>query len=398
MATNTKWRDIVLLISMDAKITTQSHPTEKKQRINRTTHTVFPRNKGCDGHEFTGALIDFQLSGRFLSLSRSKKVNEFLRVANIWNSGYSMGETIVISVKLHDHDEFLSYLVKDTRRIYSKNKFNEKIKYGNLTLKIEIRDDGRGRYSVSETRKKGAPSYREVLEAALESRKQLLKSKEVRRKFEIHRIVTEDAISYVIARLGISVDYKNIFDRKPVYEEVTFENYYVSTDVDYKSITTNDNETEISEIWARMKDSEKYRYHHSPMSCSQYLENRENGVIYRFSDHWGACASCYWTLDGEAGMVIAIGQAELGDFQKRTPMEWVRLINDEGIRSALKENAEDIQKIELLLNNYEFQGNARQSFERLHLLFNIVNDAMNSRDISMIIEACSAVNDYIRSF
>ena len=73
------------------------------------------------------------------------------------------------------------------------------------------------------------------------------------------------------------------------------------------------------------------------------------------------------------------------------------MISNEGFQTALEVSVKDMQKIENLLSNYQFQGNARQCFEKLKHLCSKVNDAMNIRDISMITVAIAAVNDYIRS-
>lgn len=46
----------------------------------------------------------------------------------------------------------------------------------------------------------------------------------------------------------------------------------------------------------KMKESGKYEYTHSPKSSSEYLVDKENGVVYRIADHWGKCASCDWYI------------------------------------------------------------------------------------------------------
>jgi len=111
---------------------------------------------------------------------------------------------------------------------------------------------------------------------------------------------------------------------------VTFDNFFESTKVQWKnvgaSIPLEAWNTDISK-----RGEVKYSPYKS--SNSRYVIDRENGKIYRYSDHWGNVGSCVWPIDSEhqfpeesraaaekAGARPAtIGVADISDF-KRLPL------------------------------------------------------------------------------
>jgi len=65
-----------------------------------------------------------------------------------------------------------------------------------------------------------------------------------------------------------------------------------------------------------MKNSGKFEYTESPKSSSKYLVDRVNGDIYRFSDHWGRCATCYWDLIGSKKYEYGIAVCNIKEFER----------------------------------------------------------------------------------
>lgn len=66
-----------------------------------------------------------------------------------------------------------------------------------------------------------------------------------------------------------------------------------------------------------MKESGKYQWHKSPKSSSEYLIDKKNGDIYRFSNHWGIVASCIWDIDGKNNSVWDIAKSNVRDFERK---------------------------------------------------------------------------------
>jgi hypothetical protein len=74
----------------------------------------------------------------------------------------------------------------------------------------------------------------------------------------------------------------------------------------------------------RLKHSlgDEVTYTYKSKSGSEYFSTK-NGDMYRLSDHWGAAASCEWTLDGTGELRMSVmtngpfqmGVANLKDFQ-----------------------------------------------------------------------------------
>jgi hypothetical protein len=101
------------------------------------------------------------------------------------------------------------------------------------------------------------------------------------------------------------------------YGKVDADNYYVATDANFGEIASGDYK-KVQGEWDKMKESGKYEWHQSPYSLSEYLIDKGNWDVYRFSDHWGKVASCEWTLNGEAKQNhFAIGKANLKDFTRK---------------------------------------------------------------------------------
>ena len=68
-------------------------------------------------------------------------------------------------------------------------------------------------------------------------------------------------------------------------------------------------------FWEGLKSDKDLKWHHSPLSNSEYLVNHHTGDIYRFSDHWGKVASCEWSLNDEPTEGWSIGVANIQSFK-----------------------------------------------------------------------------------
>ena len=88
--------------------------------------------------------------------------------------------------------------------------------------------------------------------------------------------------------------YSGLTPKEALGEKVATSNYYLNTDATFTALTQTSKEAD--KMFNEMVDSGKFEYTPSPKSSSQYLVDKKNGIIYRYSDHWGKCASCYWDL------------------------------------------------------------------------------------------------------
>jgi hypothetical protein len=109
---------------------------------------------------------------------------------------------------------------------------------------------------------------------------------------------------------------------RDLYPEINIDNYQTCTKVDFKEIKSECEN--IHEGWGRLKYSlsDDIIYSYKSKSGSKYFSTK-NGNMYRLSDHWGAIASCEWTLDGTGELRMSvmtdgplqIGVANLKDFR-----------------------------------------------------------------------------------
>lgn len=104
---------------------------------------------------------------------------------------------------------------------------------------------------------------------------------------------------------------------------VTIDDYFLDTETNFHSIANiiynknGSNVLELDKIWEDMKNSGEYIFKKSPKSNSEYLINKNNGDIYRYSDHWGRVASCRWTLDDYYGGDVSIAKSNIKNFNRR---------------------------------------------------------------------------------
>ena len=99
-------------------------------------------------------------------------------------------------------------------------------------------------------------------------------------------------------------------------------NFQKSTKVDFKAVEQNPAHENIYETWGRLKHENTLTYAYASKTKSQYFIDDKNN-LYRFSNHWGAVASCEWTREGKGQLAMSIfesgdweiGVANLKDFE-----------------------------------------------------------------------------------
>ena len=104
---------------------------------------------------------------------------------------------------------------------------------------------------------------------------------------------------------------KYIHYRK-LYQFIDHTNFHIATKVDYTKFTKKNKG--ILKLWEQIKRENKIILSYKSTSGSKYLITEE-GDVYRLSDHWGAIASCEWTLEGEGCLkqsVFLIGPLSIG--------------------------------------------------------------------------------------
>jgi len=112
---------------------------------------------------------------------------------------------------------------------------------------------------------------------------------------------------------------------RDLFSEINRTNFHICTKVDFKAIKKSPEHKDIHETWGRLKNNlphDNYYKTRKSTSKSEYIID-ENDNVYRFSDHWGAVASCEWTLEGQGQLMMSvfengdweIGVAKLNDFK-----------------------------------------------------------------------------------
>jgi hypothetical protein len=113
---------------------------------------------------------------------------------------------------------------------------------------------------------------------------------------------------------------KNIHYRD-LHTEIDWRNFQICTKADFKEIKKVPYYP-LSWTWNELKEQHKAFYYHKSKTDSEYVISPQ-GKVYRYSNHWGAVASCEWTLDGTGQLAMSIhesgpwqiGVADLKDFE-----------------------------------------------------------------------------------
>ena len=98
----------------------------------------------------------------------------------------------------------------------------------------------------------------------------------------------------------------NTVSYREVKKEVDLSDFYEATSAEFTKIPSDKS---FFSFWEDLK------WHHSPLSNSEYLVNHHTGDIYRFSDHWGKVASCEWSMNDDPTEGWSIGVANIQSFK-----------------------------------------------------------------------------------
>ena len=104
----------------------------------------------------------------------------------------------------------------------------------------------------------------------------------------------------------------NTVSYREVKKEVDLSDFYEATSAEFTKISSDKS---VFSFWEGLKSDKDLKWHHSPLSNSEYLVNHYTGDIYRFSDHWGKVASCEWSLNDDSTEGWSIGVANIQSFK-----------------------------------------------------------------------------------
>lgn len=104
----------------------------------------------------------------------------------------------------------------------------------------------------------------------------------------------------------------NTVSYREVKKDVDLSDFYEATSAEFTKLSSDKS---VFSFWEGLKSDKDLKWHHSPLSNSEYLVNHHTGDIYRFSDHWGKVASCEWSLNDEPTEGWSIGVANIQSFK-----------------------------------------------------------------------------------
>ena len=99
---------------------------------------------------------------------------------------------------------------------------------------------------------------------------------------------------------------------REVKKEVDLSDFYEATSAEFTKLSSDKS---VFSFWEGLKSDKDLKWHHSPLSNSEYLVNHHTGDIYRFSDHWGKVASCEWSLNDVLTEGWSVGVANIRSFK-----------------------------------------------------------------------------------
>lgn len=120
-----------------------------------------------------------------------------------------------------------------------------------------------------------------------------------------------------------SIQGQKMVHYRDIYKEIDHTNFQISTKADFQRIKKKNKG--VLKLWEQIKresiENKNLQGFYNSRSGSQYIITKD-GFIYRLADHWGAVASCEWTIEGEGNLKqsvfetgpLKIGKAHLNDF------------------------------------------------------------------------------------
>ena len=336
-----------------------------------------------------------------LDIMKRKNVKEFINAASNWRSGYSMGETVSVIVKKEDGTS-QEYVIKDSRKKYSVKKYNINIKYGRLSLTIIEREGRRSLYKINEVIKSGHQAYKDYIQDYRKRKTEHLKAQRITNDFEKRFLINNETKSLAFEKLNLWIPSSyDIIDVVPVYrvEHPTMKDYFNNTKVSFHIVDMGE-PNQIKAKWKEMKSTTKLSYHRSPFSCSEYLEDEETGTVYRYSDHWGLCASCEWTINGKSEYIDAIGMAALSEFERTVRCGTTNKIDMENVNVCVEKLMvnETILSDFLTAPKYAFYDDTKAIFEKLIDHFHGIVEQIGNKEYEQAAERCKDCRKYIEEY
>lgn len=117
-----------------------------------------------------------------------------------------------------------------------------------------------------------------------------------------------------------------------VHKEVKINDVCIGTTAIFKRLHKNKSGAKLDEMWETLKKHTRSKHYESQFSASEYLV--KDDTIYRYSDHWGECATCLWYIEGMEDDGFKIGKAHVSDF-KRIKESWGRTIPNPNYESKM---------------------------------------------------------------
>jgi len=100
---------------------------------------------------------------------------------------------------------------------------------------------------------------------------------------------------------------------RDLYKTIDHTNFQIATKIDYKRVPIDAGKN-VHWQFNLIKDSNTIIYEYTSKMGSKYIIT-DTGDVYRLANHWGAVASCQWTLEGEGCLIPSVfitGEWELG--------------------------------------------------------------------------------------
>ena len=174
---------------------------------------------------------------------------------------------------------------------------------------------------------------------------------------------------------------------RDVHSEIDTTNFQTSTKADFKRVKI-DSDKNAHWQFNIIKDRENICYYFKSKTGSQYLIDNDNN-LYRLSDHWGAVASCQWTLEGKGELRMSVmtsgpwelGVANLRDFEvfrrkqekRRDFIVNPNWLNQVMVLEPLKETLQTLRKEGFETRKAKDKELIGRSYGKLLHLFNEIN-------------------------
>ena len=200
---------------------------------------------------------------------------------------------------------------------------------GSISYKVFFDNAWESEYKKNDFLQKIKSEQSDLESEISEINKKLLEDKKKRREEKVgKKELNESDISIFVKKLNsffvlVNNNIPKMTAASNVLPKITENTYYFDTKTTFKSILKKDEDwRQIDDKWNDMRKSEKYQFHRSPKSSSEYLIDKKTGDIYRYSDHWGRVASCTWDIKSENENTWDIAKSNLKKFVRKEDVDY----------------------------------------------------------------------------